>query len=258
MKRHKHLFEQIASFENLLRAARKAQRGKRFRPATAAFNHRLESEVLRLQDELRGGTYQPGAYTEFYINDPKRRLISAAPYRDRVVHHALCQVIEPLFERTFIHDSYACRPCSVGFQPAILPGTAGAAARAAGWKPTLRAVKGTHAAVDRLTRFMQGNDYALKCDLRRYFPSVDNNGFRCALSRPDPSPGGRGSYRVGGRVRVLPNRLGRSLALPCRSPAHHGERERARGVPSSLSPGCGRGTPRVPTQPNTQLPGGGW
>jgi len=62
-----------------------------------------------LQRELHGHTYRPGPYVNFYIHDPKRRLISAAPFRDRVVHHALCNLIEPIFERSFITDSYANR-----------------------------------------------------------------------------------------------------------------------------------------------------
>jgi retron-type reverse transcriptase len=70
----------------------------------------LERELLTLQHELLTQRYNPGAYTTFTIREPKTRLISAAPYRDRVVHHALCNVIEPLFERTCIYDSYACRP----------------------------------------------------------------------------------------------------------------------------------------------------
>ena len=153
MKRHKHVYEDVCTFENLLLAVRKAQRGKRFTPA-AAFNHRLESELPRLQDELQAQTYQPGAYKHFTIKDPKPRLISAAPYRDRIVHHALCNIIEPIFEPVFIFDSYACRKG-----------------------------KGTHAAVDRLTRCMQSNDYALKCDIRQYFLSIDHAILKTLLRR---------------------------------------------------------------------------
>jgi retron-type reverse transcriptase len=94
---------------------------------------------------LRSQTYAPGPYRTFTIRDPKVRLISAAPYRDRVVHHALCAVLEPIFEQTFIFDSYACRPG-----------------------------KGTHAAVDRFSRFARRYPYVLKCDVRKYFPSIDH------------------------------------------------------------------------------------
>ena len=72
---------------------------KRDRTAVASFEFDLESNLLALSNELRDRTYQPGNYTSFYIYEPKRRLVSAAPFRDRVVHHALCSVIEPIYER---------------------------------------------------------------------------------------------------------------------------------------------------------------
>lgn len=109
MKSHNRLFDKITCFENLLVAACKAQKTKRFKPATAMFNLDLEKNLIKIQRELRDGSYRHRAYRDFIIHDPKRRLISAAPYRDRVVHHALCNVIEPLFDKTFIYDSYACR-----------------------------------------------------------------------------------------------------------------------------------------------------
>jgi retron-type reverse transcriptase len=84
-----NLYPRLTSFASLHAAALNAQRGKRYRPAVLAFNARLEAHLFQLQDELRGFTYTPGPYRQFEIRDPKRRLISAAPYRDRVVHHAL-------------------------------------------------------------------------------------------------------------------------------------------------------------------------
>ena len=145
MKTFDGLYPQICSFENLWQAAHRAQRGKRFQYSVSRFNFHLERELFRLQEELLTQTYQPGEYHEFTIYEPKKRMISAAPYRDRVVHHALCNVIEPIFERTFIHDSYACR---VG--------------------------KGTHRAVDRFTKFSRQNCYVLKADIQKYFPSIDH------------------------------------------------------------------------------------
>lgn len=145
MKRHGNLWDEITSFPNLLRAAEKAQRGKRLTPAVRRFNQNLEWELLQLQSDLREKTYQPGHYRAFMIQHPKPRLISAAPYRDRIVHHALCNVIEPVFDRTFVFDSYACR---VG--------------------------KGTHRAVDRFTQFARRYPFALKCDVKRFFPSIDH------------------------------------------------------------------------------------
>lgn len=145
VKRARDLYERMCSFENLLSAAYRARRGKRWRPDVLAFHFDLERRLLELQAQLLSKSYAPGAYRAFWIVDPKRRLISAAPYRDRIVHHALCQVIEPVFERGFIHDSYANR---VG--------------------------KGTHRALDRCTYFARRHRYALKCDLEKYFPSIDH------------------------------------------------------------------------------------
>ena len=88
MKVYRDLYDQVTSFESLWLAQHKAARGKRGQPAVAAFEFDLEDELLRLQDELISETYRPGPYTSFYIHDPKHRLISAAPFRDRVVHHA--------------------------------------------------------------------------------------------------------------------------------------------------------------------------
>jgi len=90
-------------------AAKKSQKGKRFNNNVTSFHFKLEENILQLQHELNNKTYQPGQYRAFYIYDPKERMISAAPYRDRVVHHALCNIIEPIFEKTFIFDSYANR-----------------------------------------------------------------------------------------------------------------------------------------------------
>ena len=109
MKRHGHLWEQVVSFEALLHAAEQARKGKRFRPAVAAFHFDQERALLKLHEELTTKTYRPGAYRSFLIYEPKKRQISAAPYRDRVVHHALTGVLEPIYERSFIADSYACR-----------------------------------------------------------------------------------------------------------------------------------------------------
>jgi len=145
MKTIKHLFERVYSFDNLLLAAKKAQKGKRYLPDVAAFHVRLEENLLALQEEIRSQTYQPGPYHAFLIHDPKERLISAAPYRDRVVHHALCNVIEPIFECGFIQDSYANRKG-----------------------------KGTHTAIERYQHFARQYRYVLKCDVRKFFPSIDH------------------------------------------------------------------------------------
>lgn len=145
MKTYKHLYPQITAFENLRQAFKGAARGKRQRPDVADFEYHLEANLWQLQAELSAQTYQPGPYRNFYIFDPKPRLISAAPFRDRVAHHALCRVIQPIFERRLIYDTYACR---VG--------------------------KGVHAALDRCTEFSRRYPYVLKCDIERFFPNMDH------------------------------------------------------------------------------------
>ena len=96
------LWAGLTSFRNLFDAAHRAAAGKKSRPDVAAFRANLEPELYCLQRHLIDGSYRPGPYRHFWIRDPKRRKISAAPFRDRVVHHALCQVIEPILPR---------RPC---------------------------------------------------------------------------------------------------------------------------------------------------
>ncbi len=110
MKRVGGLWNPLISYENLHEAVRRAALGKRSRPDVAAFLLNTEDHLAQLRRELIGGAYVPGPYREFLIEDAaKPRLISAAPFRDRVVHHALTQVLEPIFERRFSQASYACR-----------------------------------------------------------------------------------------------------------------------------------------------------
>ncbi len=148
------MYAQLCSWDNLLLAYRKAAKGKRGLAPAAAFEFRLEDNLLALQRELLDQTYRPGAYTSFYIHEPKRRLISAAPFRDRVVHHALCNIIEPMFERSFIFDSYANRRG-----------------------------KGTHRALNRCQHFARRYPYVLQCDVRQFFPSIDHAILRATLAR---------------------------------------------------------------------------
>jgi len=109
MKTYKNLFEKICSFENLHSAFLKARKCKRYRSEILKFNWNLEENLLKIQKELSNQTYRHGDYREFIICDAKKRHIKAAPFRDRVIHHALCNVIEPIFDRGFIYDTYACR-----------------------------------------------------------------------------------------------------------------------------------------------------
>jgi len=147
-------YSQIHSLLNLWQAFMKASKGRRSKPAAARFEYNLEAELIQLRDELRDETYRPGKYDSFIVHEPKRRKISAAPFRDRVVHHALINVIGPALERKFIYDSYANQ---VG--------------------------KGTHAALDRCTYFMRRHEYVLPCDITQFFPSIDHRILRGILSR---------------------------------------------------------------------------
>jgi len=158
-KSYTNLYPTIASFGNLYVAYHKAAKGKRGQAAAAAFEFDLERNLYRLEDELLDQSYRPGPYRSFYIRDPKRRLVSAAPFRDRVVHHALCNVITPIFERTFIGASYANR---IG--------------------------KGTHAALDHAQALARRYPYVLQCDLEQFFPSVDHALLRQVIARKIADP----------------------------------------------------------------------
>ena len=154
MKRIGNLWHKIICFENLLTASKKAQKGKRFQENVLRFNYDLEAELFDIRDELMEKTYQPGEYKTFEIYEPKKRMISASPYRDRVVHNALCNVIEPIFEKSFIYDSYANRK-----------------------------EKGTHKALDRFVKYFRSSQYVLKCDIVKYFPSIDHEILKNLLRR---------------------------------------------------------------------------
>jgi retron-type reverse transcriptase len=153
-------FERIASFENLLRAARAAARGKRRREPVARFLADLEPNLLAIRRDLLERTYVPGAHLAKPIRDPKPRVISLAPFRDRVVNHALCDVIEPVLDRAMTADTYACRRG-----------------------------KGAHAALDRACRFLERHRYYLKADVVKFFPSVDHDILLDLLRRRLRSPG---------------------------------------------------------------------
>ena len=107
MHREKHLFDRVLDFANLERAFRGASSGKRDRPEIQEFEYDLESRLWEIRRELEEGTYRWGAYRRFVIQDPKRREIRAAPFRDRVVHHAIFDVLDPIFMRGLIADTYA-------------------------------------------------------------------------------------------------------------------------------------------------------
>jgi len=160
MRRLGGIWPRVLEFENLLAAHLKARKGKRGRPAVARFELDLERNLFALQRELEHRTYRPGAYRLFEIYDRKPRRIAAAPYRDRVVHHALMNLVEPALDCRFIADSYACR-----------------------------AGKGVHAAVERYQDWARRYAYALKVDVRRYFPSIDHAVLKQKLRHRIKDPG---------------------------------------------------------------------
>lgn len=145
------IFEQIVNFENILLAAYQCRKGKTTATATLSFFNHLEENIIQIQNELIWDMYEMSPYHHFYVFEPKRRLISAPHFRDRIVQRAIYNIIEPLFDKTYIYDSYACRPG-----------------------------KGTHAGADRAQQFLRktetchGKAYALKADVRRYFSSIDH------------------------------------------------------------------------------------
>lgn len=160
MKRTGNLFDRLVEFDNLYLAFHKALLGKKQRTDCADFAFLQEEELFRLQADLMNKQYRPGGYRTFFVYEKKTRMISAAPFRDRVVHHALCNILEPLFEPGFIFDSYANRKC-----------------------------KGVHAAVKRCSHYAAQFTYVLKCDIRKYFASIDHqilkNLIRCRIKDRD-------------------------------------------------------------------------
>lgn len=154
MKRHGNLFKKIVTFENLLLAAKKAGRGKKGKRPVASFLFNLENEIIQLKSELETGGYVPRNYTLFEVREPKPRKICSSDFRDRVVHHAICNLIEPIFERQSVYDSYACR---VG--------------------------KGAHLAVKRCQLYTQRFKYFLKCDIKKFFESIDHDTLKVLLRR---------------------------------------------------------------------------
>ncbi len=155
MKRVGNLYEKIIAFDNLVYSTQRAAKGgKKYRYSIAGFIMNQEKELLQLQRELRNKTYQPLPYQEFTIYDPKRRIISVAHFRDRVVYHALCCHIGPILDRCLIFDSYACRKN-----------------------------KGLHRTLKRVHAFVKQNRYFLKLDIRKYFGSIPHDRLKERLEQ---------------------------------------------------------------------------
>jgi retron-type reverse transcriptase len=155
-----NLYPQVYDFQNLLKASHMAARGKREMPEALRFEENLEENLIILQNELLWYTWTPRPYRRFIVNEPKRREIAAPDFRDRVIHHALVQIIEPLFDRKMINTSFACR-----------------------------AGMGTHKGILKASQFIKechakfGNFYILKGDVSKYFYSVDHSVLKKIIRR---------------------------------------------------------------------------
>jgi hypothetical protein len=143
MKRHGHLISKVADADNLRLAFWKAAKSERAKADFLAFRHRLDGNLSRLREELLAGAVTVGNYHYFKVHDPKERLICAATFRERVLHHALMNVCEPVLERAAIFASYACRKG-----------------------------KGRLLAVERAQAYARLHGWFLKMDIRRYFDSI--------------------------------------------------------------------------------------
>ena len=152
MKRINHLYKQIYAFENLHEAYKQARKGKRFRNDVLKFTHNLEENLITIQNELIWKTYRVGRYREFFVHDPKKRLIMALPFKDRVVQWAIYRILNPLLEKSYINNSYACR---VGYG-------------------SLRAVRKIQYWMRKMHRAGQ-EIYVLKMDVSKYFYRVDHD-----------------------------------------------------------------------------------
>lgn len=151
MQSIKNLYEKIYDFENIYKAWEEARKGKRYRDDVLIFNQNYEEHLIDIQNQLIYETYEVGRYHTFYVYEPKKRLIMSLPFKDRIVQWAVYRQLFPLYENTFINDSYACRRG-----------------------------KGTHKAADKLQYWLRQTDrkpqkfYYLKMDISKYFYRVDH------------------------------------------------------------------------------------
>lgn len=147
-----NIFEQIISVENLFIAWNNFARGKRKRPDAQEFYYQLEDNLFFLREELLNKSWKHGAYEKFTVCDPKPRLIHKAAVRDRLVHHALINIIEAIFDRSFIFDSWSCRR----------------------GKGTHRAIIRCQKELRRLGQNNRGVVWVLQCDIKKFFANIDH------------------------------------------------------------------------------------
>ncbi len=161
-----HTFQEIISIENLLDAWREFLSGKKKRRDVQEFAVHLENHLFDLRRDFVQGTWQHGGYMRFTVCDPKPRIIHKASVRDRVLHHAIVRVIERFFDRSFIYDSWSCRR----------------------GKGTYHAVMRCHNELERLQRNNRGGLWVLKCDIRKYFQSIDHDILYTVLAKTIKDP----------------------------------------------------------------------
>lgn len=154
MRRVANVWPKVIDFGNLLLAYQKARKGKSHSSEVSQFGLNLEFELLQLKTQLQTGEYEPGRYRLFTIYERKPRVIAAAPFKDRVVQHAVMNVLAPLLDKRLIDDCYACRKG-----------------------------KGVHVAVDRYQSWARRYPYVLKMDIQQYFPSIDRDILKKCLAR---------------------------------------------------------------------------
>ncbi len=147
------LWGELCSYENLGLAYKKARKHKTTKDYVIKFEENLKENLLQLHSELIFHSYSPKPLVSFIIRDPKTRKISKSDFRDRVIHHALCNIIEPIFEKSFIYDSYANRK----------------------GKGPLKAVERFDYFKRKASRNNSRKCYVLKCDIRKYFDNVNHN-----------------------------------------------------------------------------------
>lgn len=153
-KRIGYIYNEIYSWQNLVLAYKKARKHKRSKDEVAEFEYNLENNLLDIQEQLLRQNYKFSGYKYFIIKEPKERLICCAPFKDRVVHHAICNILEPILDRSMIADTYACRKG-----------------------------KGLHHAVRRAFWMYQQCEYVYKFDIRKYFYSIDHEMLMQKLKR---------------------------------------------------------------------------
>jgi len=163
MKSHNDLFNNLCSLENLKIAFRKSKKGKTKKWYMKKFEKGLDNKLLQLKYELQTQSYSPKPLKRFIIRDPKTRVIHASAFRDRIVHHAICNIIEPIFEKIFIYDSYASRQGK---------GPLSAVKRFENFQRKI-SING------KLIKNAKNNNmiigYVLKADIKHYFPSVNHD-----------------------------------------------------------------------------------